>query len=164
MQLSSVEAIVTALNAAGVRYIIVGGVAVNAHGYGRFTRDLDIVLELKEDNILKGLNALFGIGYKMAVPVSAAEFADQATRERWREEKNMIVLKLWSDQHSRTPIDVFIYEPFDFAEEMERTAKMELSPGTIATIVSVESLIQMKREAARPQDLDDILELTRLPR
>ena len=37
MQKSSVEAIVCALNEAGVRYLIVGGMAVVAHGYMRFT-------------------------------------------------------------------------------------------------------------------------------
>ena len=36
MKLSSFEAIVSALNAAEVRFIVVGGVAVNAHGYLRF--------------------------------------------------------------------------------------------------------------------------------
>lgn len=163
MELRSVEAIVAALNAAGARYIIVGGVAVNAHGFVRMTRDVDIVLELKKENILLGLQALFQIGYQMAVPVSAAEFADSETREKWRDEKNMIVLKLWSDRHNRTPIDIFIYEPFDFVSELNRSTKMELSPGTIATIVSLESLLEMKREASRPQDLIDIEELLRIP-
>ncbi len=31
----------------------------------------------------------------------------------------MIVLN-WSDQHRRTPVDVFVYEPFDFAREYTR--------------------------------------------
>ena len=29
----------------------------------------------------------------------------------------MVVLQLWSDLHRRTPIDVFVYEPFDFKKE-----------------------------------------------
>jgi predicted nucleotidyltransferase len=45
MELRSVETVVKALNEAGVRYIIVGGVAVNAHGFVRMTRDLDMVLQ-----------------------------------------------------------------------------------------------------------------------
>ncbi|WP_411826361.1 hypothetical protein [Luteolibacter sp. AS25] len=163
MQLGSVEAIVHALNTAGARYIIVGGIAVNAHGFVRMTRDVDIVLELKRENIFLGLNALFGIGYQIAIPTSPEEFANPDTRKLWREEKNMIVLKLWSDQHNRTPIDIFIYEPFDFASELEKVSKMELSPGNIATIVSLESLLTMKREASRPQDLFDIEELKRIP-
>ena len=163
MEVRSVEAIVNALNGAGARYIIVGGIAVNAHGFVRMTRDVDIVLELKRDNILKGLNALFQIGYQMAIPVSVDEFLDPETRERWRDEKNMLVLKLWSDLHGRTPVDIFIHEPFDFIDELGRTSKMELSPGTVATIVSLDGLLAMKRKASRPQDLIDIEELLRIP-
>ncbi|MGB6222086.1 hypothetical protein [Haloferula sp.] len=86
MELRSVEAIVKALNDAGARYLIVGDLAVNAHGFARLTRGVDIVLELKSDNILLGLNALFAIGYQMAIPVSAEEFSNAENRQRWREE------------------------------------------------------------------------------
>ena len=35
MEARSFEAIVRALNEAGIRYLVVGGLAVNAHGYAR---------------------------------------------------------------------------------------------------------------------------------
>src|SRR5689334_9102029 len=103
MEVRSVEAIITALNAAEVQYLIVGGLAVNAHGYVRATRDVDLVIGLEPENIIRGLNALIEIGYTPAIPVSPEQFADSALRERWRHEKGMIVLKLWSDAHQRTP-------------------------------------------------------------
>ncbi len=37
------DRVVAALNAAGVEYVIVGGLAVGAHGVVRATRDVDIV-------------------------------------------------------------------------------------------------------------------------
>ena len=37
------DCVVAALNAAGVEYVIVGGLAVGAHGVVRATRDVDIV-------------------------------------------------------------------------------------------------------------------------
>ena len=46
MEVHSVEAIVSALNNAEAKYLIVGGLAVNAHGFVRLTRDVDIVLQL----------------------------------------------------------------------------------------------------------------------
>lgn len=52
MKLASFEAIVRARNTAGVRYLIAGGLAVNAHGYVRFTKDVDIVIALDADNIV----------------------------------------------------------------------------------------------------------------
>ena len=162
MEVRSVEAVVKALNEAEVEYIIVGGVAVNAHGFVRMTRDLDLVLRLDRENIILGLNTLFKAGYQMAIPVSAEDFATPETRDQWRKEKNMIVLKLWSDIHRRTPIDIFVYEPFEFATEIQRLIRMELSPEISAPIVSLETLLMMKREADRPQDLIDIQELQRI--
>jgi hypothetical protein len=40
MEVRSVEAIFNALNAADVKYLVVGGLAVNAYGYERLTRDV----------------------------------------------------------------------------------------------------------------------------
>jgi hypothetical protein len=53
------DAIFPALEASGVRYVIVGGVAVNLHGYQRFTKDVDIVIDLIPDiAMLKKLKLL----------------------------------------------------------------------------------------------------------
>ena len=123
MEVHSIETIVRALNGAKVKYLIVGGVAVVAHGYERFTRDLDLVIGLERKNIIRGLRALMTIGYQMRIPVTPEQFADPALREQWRREKNMVVLQLWSDIHRRTPIDVFVYEPFDFKKELTRARR-----------------------------------------
>ena len=162
MEVRSIETIVNALNDAHVHYLIVGGLAVNAHGFARTTRDVDIVLQLEPSNAGKGLDALLQAGWQMAVPETPAAFADPLKRESWRREKNMIVLKLWSESHRRTPIDIFIYEPFDFHRELPRALHVEVGPGLTAPFVSLETLLQMKRDAGRPQDLVDIEELTRL--
>ena len=159
MELRSIEAIVRALNAEGVQYVVVGGLAVNAHGYERFTRDVDLVIGLEPENILRGLRAVLGIGYAPSIPVTPEEFADAATREMWRREKNMLVLKLWSDIHHRTPVDVFIYEPFDFKAEYAAAIRLAIGEGLVVPFVTRDSLLAMKRSAGRPQDLADIAAL-----
>ncbi len=161
MQVQSLIQIIRALNEAGVEYLIVGGVAVNAHGFERYTKDVDLVIGLDPQNITQGLHALESIDYHMSIPVSPQEFASRENREMWKTEKNMIVLKLWSDQHQRTPIDVFIYEPFNFQNEYTNR-KIEKIEGLEAPIVSLESLFKMKREANRNQDLIDIENLQRI--
>ena len=164
MEVRSVEAIVRALNEANVRYLIVGGLAVNAHGYERLTRDVDLVISLEPENIVRGLRALLELGYRMSIPITPQEFADASNRQRWRNEKNMTVIRLWSDAHQRTPVDVFVYEPFDFAKEYA-TATWKGIAGELKTaIVGCETLIAMKRSAARPQDLADAAELEELQR
>jgi hypothetical protein len=161
MEVRSVEAIVRALNGAGVKYLVVGGLAVNAHGYVRLTQDVDLVLQLVPENTERGLNALLEAGWQLAIPVKPEDFADSATRECWRVEKHMIVLKLWSDVHRRTPIDIFIYEPFDFSKEFARARHLEVAAGVLAPVVSLDTLISMKKSAGRPLDLIDIQELER---
>jgi len=159
MEVRSVEAIVVALNSAKVRYLIVGGLAVNAHGYERLTNDVDLVIGLKRQNIIRGLRALQAIGYHLAIPVTPEEFADPVKREAWRREKNMVVLRLWSDAHRRTPVDIFVFEPFDFAAELA-TAKWEQVVGDLkAPVVNLKTLLKMKKTAGRPQDLADIADL-----
>lgn len=68
------------------RNLIVGGLAVAAHGYGRLTFDLDLVVQLQPE--LRALKALSSLGYVPLVPVAAADFADPAKREAWIREKN----------------------------------------------------------------------------
>ncbi len=161
MELRSVEAVVRALNAARAEYLVVGGLAVNAHGFVRLTRDVDLVLRLEPENASRGLHALLAIGYRLSIPEAPAAFADPAARDRWRAEKGMIVLKLWSDEHARTPVDLFIHEPFSFPEELARAVWVEISPGVQIPVVALETLLSMKRAVARPQDLIDVTELER---
>ena len=97
MEVRSVEAIVGALNAAGVEYLVVGGLAVNAHGYQRLTQDVDLVIRLTPLNVIRSLRALREIGYQMPIPITPEQFADASNRAMWRKEKDMTVLRLWSD-------------------------------------------------------------------
>jgi hypothetical protein len=162
METRSVEAVAATLNAAGVEYLIVGGLAVNTHGYERLTRDMDVVIGLEPDNIVRGLRALMEIGYQLSIPVTPEQFADAAQREAWRKEKNMIVLKLWSDRHRRTPVDVFVYEPFDFAREYAAAKRLPVSGQVLAPVVSYATLIAMKQAAGRDRDLLDVQTLRKL--
>ena len=58
MEKRSVEAIVGALNHANVRYLVVGGLAVVAHGYVRFTADIDLILDLDAANVSQAIAAM----------------------------------------------------------------------------------------------------------
>ena len=156
MKLASFEAIVRALNEAGVRYLVAGGLAVNAHGYLRFTKDADFVIELIPDNITRVFAALAPLGYTPLAPITAEQFADRATREGWIRNKNMQVLQLWSDRHRETSIDIFVREPFPFAEEYTKALIKPLYGTIEVRFVSISTLITMKEAAGREQDRIDI--------
>ena len=46
------------LNAQGARYALIGGYALAAHGYNRFSEDLDILVDPSEDNTARWVEAL----------------------------------------------------------------------------------------------------------
>ena len=156
------QLIAAALTQADVPFLLVGGLAVVEHGYGRNTYDVDLVIRLTPDAILRAFAAPDRIGYRPRVPINAQQFADPERRRELLETKRMQVLNFWSDEHRETPLDIFVTEPFDFDQEYERSAKREVAPGLTVQIVSLETLFAMKREANRPKDLADIDELSLL--
>jgi len=162
MELAALQAIARDFNDANVRYIIVGGMAVVAHGYGRMTFDVDFVIKLERQNILQAFAALAKAGYRPRVPVTAEQFADASLREEWIKEKGMMVLNLWSEIYRDTAVDIFVTEPFDF-DRAESTSLCEfLEDGTPVRFADIPTLIQMKKNTGREKDADDISHLEML--
>lgn len=162
MERRSLARIFGDLNAADVRYLVVGGLAVVAHGFLRLTVDLDIVLDLDPSNVQKALNVLTRLKFVPRVPVSLGDFADPVLREKWIAEKHMVVFGLISSEFPRAVIDVFVRSPFDFGAAFERRFVQEMSPGLPISFVSLDLLLEMKRNAGRPKDLEDVRSLERL--
>jgi len=156
MKLATIECIFKSLNDAGVVYLVAGGLAVNAHGYVRYTKDLDVVLQLSSENIKKAFSTLAAIGYKPNVPVTEKQFADPEQRQAWIRDKGMQVLQLWSDEHRETPIDIFVTEPFPFNDEYQNAFIKSLYGSIEVRFVTIETLIKMKQQANREQDRIDI--------
>jgi hypothetical protein len=158
MRLQDVEAILKALNDANVRYLLVGGLAVIAHGYVRLTVDVDIVLHLEQENVIRAMHALEAIGYQPLVPVKAIEFADAEQRRKWIEEKNMIVFQMRHSDRESTRLDIFVKEPFSFTDEYQR-AHWDEVVGVRVPILCYDELLDLKRRSGRAQDLLDIEQL-----
>jgi len=160
MKLSTLETVFSALNNAGIRYLVAGGIAVNIHGYQRMTADLDLVIQLDADNIKNAMNSLNHLGYTPLIPVTADDFSNPAIRKNWIETKNMQVLSLQSPHHPETTIDIFVSEPFDFNLAYDSSNCAILTPDIHFNIVNIPTLIKMKQQAGRAKDLDDIDHLT----
>ncbi len=155
MAAGDLERIFAALEVANVRYLVVGGVAVVLHGHPRFTADLDIVVALEPDNARAAIQALETLGYRPRAPVQAIAFADGPTRRSWVEQKGMLVFSMWSAQQPATEVDLFVEEPFDFGVAFARAVHADLG-STRALVASLEDLLDLKRAAGRPKDLEDV--------
>lgn len=129
MKLASFDALVKALDDASVRYLVAGGLAVNA----------------------------LGLGYRPIVPVQAAQLADRNTREGWIRDKGMQVLQFWSDSHPETPVDVFVAEPFDFDREY-RNALVKPLGSVDVRFVSIRALIAMKEAEGPIEEMGELAE------
>jgi len=144
-----------------IRYVLVGGVAVNLHGIIRATKDIDFVIHLEEENLKKFINLMTQLGYKPKVPVDPMEFADPQKRKEWIETKNMIVFCFYHEKDLMKVIDVFVQHPLPFEEMYERRCKIPVGD-TIISVANIEDLISLKAQAGRLQDRSDILALRKV--
>lgn len=156
MKADSAREVFRALTDARVRFLLVGGLAVNVYGLMRMTLDIDLVVQLIPENVQRAFDALAAVGYRPMIPVTAEQFGDEQTRQTWIREKGMRVLRFHSDRHWQTPVDLFVSEPFPFEEEYKAATIREISGVGDIRVVSLETLKRMKQDAGRPQDLADL--------
>jgi len=72
---ADVVRICRALNEAGARYLLIGGFAVMAHGAGRFTKDIDLLVDDAPENVARVKRAL-----AVLTDNAAAQVADDDVR------------------------------------------------------------------------------------
>ena len=147
------EEIIRKFNDAGVRYAIVGGVAVNLHGHIRMTADLDIVLELEDNNLSKAVTTLMESGFACKIPVDPMGLADSNTRIDWIKNKNMKALNFYRGTEE---VDLVIDSPVKYGDAEKKIFTVK---DTNYPVVSKEDLIKMKEVTNRHHDKDDIRKL-----
>jgi hypothetical protein len=160
---SDLERVFAALEASGARYLVVGGVAVVLHGHLRFTADLDLAVALDRTNVDAVLGAVEGLGYRPRAPVPLRAFADPDRRADRVRTKETTVFSLWSPDLPGTEIDLFVSDPFPFEAAWSRRLRADLE-GVVVSVAGLADLIEMKRGAGRPQDLEDVRALEALAR
>jgi predicted nucleotidyltransferase len=127
----------------GVEFVLVGGIAVQAHGYIRSTRDVDIVLSTAARAGGRLAQALSALG--------AEEIGRNARLTRFDTRAGRLdVLDL----------EEMAGAPSSFDELRRRALEVDLE-GIEVPVAGLDDLIRMKRAAGRPQDLIDIGALTR---
>ena len=155
------KAIFKRLNELDVDYIVVGGLAVNFHGVPRMTYDIDIMILLQNENVLKLVGQMEDWGYRPKIPVDPKELGNPSTRATWVIEKGMKALNFYSESLSVGEIDIVIESPIPYNDLKERAVKFELEEVRIPT-VSIHDLIQLKLKVGRKQDLSDVESLRKI--
>lgn len=143
------------LNELGIDYLVIGGLAVNFHGVPRMTYDIDLMVLLEPENILKLVTKLTQWGYRPKIPIDPRDLADEMKRNSWVHEKGMKTLSFYSETLPIGEIDIFVDTPIPYEELRSRAIRVELQEDKIPT-VSIHDLIELKLRAGRKQDLADV--------
>jgi hypothetical protein len=146
-------------NLEGIRYVVVGGVAVNMHGVPRMTYDLDLIVDMEDGNLRRLMAILRDWGFRPKVPVDIMDIADAGKRTEWIADKHMKAFNLVNEKWALSEIDIIIDSPVDWATASANSLQVDVS-GVRIPIASIGDLVLMKRAAGRPQDEADIRYLT----
>lgn len=150
-----------ALEDKSIRYVVVGGVAVVLHGFVRATMDLDLIVSLEAGNTGKFLQLVKELGYRPRVPVLLEDFANAEKRKTWVKTKGMRVFSLHHSKRVQELVDVFVEEPIPFDELYARRIQVSVD-GCPIQVASSQDLKTLKRQAGRPQDIQDVQALEEL--
>lgn len=133
-----------------VRYITIGGFAVNIYGYNRNTGDLDILIDDSIDNRRKLRKAFKEIGIGDFEAIETIQFIPG-----WTDFTLSFGLRL----DVMTSIKGLEDTPF---EELYDAATVVLLGGVEVKFIDYENLIKAKKASNRPKDQLDIEELNKL--
>jgi hypothetical protein len=143
------------LDAAGVRYALVGGYAVALHGAVRGTVDIDIVLRWTLRDLEAAETALSSLGLVSRLPVTADSVF--RFRDEYIGNRNLIAWNFYNPQDLSEQLDIVISEDL----RGKRTIRVDTRNGPVQ-VLSRKDLIAMKRASGRPQDLADVEALEKL--
>jgi hypothetical protein len=127
-----------ALNEAGALYLLIGGFAVIAHGAGRFTKDIDLLIDDAPENVERVKRALSVLPDNAAAEVSEGDVRDHVVVRVADEVVVDLMGRACGLSYREAAID---------AETLERD-------GVAIRVASPRTLIRLK-DTARPQDAID---------
>jgi hypothetical protein len=132
------------LNAAGVRYAVVGGFALALHGVIRATKDVDILLEATLENAARALQALAGLRWGIARELDPADVVAKPLTIVGDDPRVDLLTLAWSVRYA------------DAAPHIHRVS----IEGVDVPLVDLDTLIRSK-QTGRLQDRADVEALER---
>lgn len=149
------------LEEAKIKYLIVGGVAVNLYGYSRFTGDIDILLALSTANLKKMDGLMHKLGYVERIPVSVKDLGDKRKLEEFMNKKGLKAYTYISNNEPQLDIDIIVKESMDFDQFEKRKTIVKVWDLELP-VVNIDDLIKMKKNARRDKDNLDVNALLKL--
>jgi hypothetical protein len=139
-----------------VEYLTIGGVAVNAHGHVRNTRDVDILIEWSVANMRRLAAALGDLDAKLFGVDADLLDADPRDPEDLLNGGNFTLRTVAGGLDLFDPDEIPGGRPY---EEMRPRAVEAVVEGVSIRAVGFDDLIRLKRESGRDRDLEDVATL-----
>jgi hypothetical protein len=146
-----------------VQYVLVGGLAVQLHGFLRSTFDIDLVLAMDDANLTRFISMAKRLGLVPAMPVPIDSLLNPALIDQWFREKGMLAFSLREPQAGGSVVDVIVRTEVPFDKLIANAAVGALF-GRQVRIASIDDLLIMKRSANRPKDQLDVIALEKIAR
>ena len=143
-----------------VKYVLVGGIAVNLLGSLRSTADMDIVVEMSNDNLRRVVSILKRKGYHVKRPVDPMGIANEKIRHDWIHNKHMKAFNFYKEDELKE-VDIIIESPVSYEEAKKGALKIKIED-TVLPVISIDNLIKMKKNTGRSVDKFDIEELKKI--
>lgn len=134
----------------GVRMLLVGGGAVNFHGYQRHSADVDFWIDTSSENLGNLLLVINDLGYHL----------DDFPKQVKTREQN-ISIKFTPSDYDLELITVFSTE-ITFEEAWAKSEKSKIEGQIQYKVLSFDHLLESKLKSQRPKDLLDVQELIRI--
>ena len=150
-----------ALDQAQVRYLLIGGLAMNIYGVERATMDVDLMLAMDDENLQAFLQVARKLELQPVMPVPLEGIADPLQLKRWAEEKHMVAFALRPPEPSAPTLDILIQPKIDFSLAWQRRMEKALG-GDRIQLADIDDLIALKAGTGRLRDQSDIAALERL--
>lgn len=147
--------ILEGLYKSNVRYLITGGLAVNLYGVPRVTQDVDIVIAMDRENVLKITSLLKKLGYVPRLPVNPDDLANSDKVKDWIENKNLKAFCFYHKNENYKVIDIVLVHPLDF-EKSFKTRVVKRVKDIDIYLATIDDVVKMKEFSGRSQDLSDI--------
>ncbi len=143
-----------------VKYVIVGGIAINLLGSLRSTADMDILVEMSNHNLKKVVSILKKKGYRIKQPVDPMGIADEKTRYDWIHNKHMKAFNFYKEDELKE-VDIIVKSPVSFKKARNTILRVRVSD-MVLPVISIDNLIAMKRGTGRVIDKLDIEQLKKI--
>lgn len=147
--------ILEALYRQKVRYLIIGGLGVNLYGVPRTTQDIDLIISMDRENILRLVGLLKDLGYRPRLPVESEKLAEPQEVKEWIENRNMKAFSFIHGESAYKVVDIVLVHPLEFEKAYGRRT-VKTVKGVELNLASIEDLIECKKFSGRAQDLTDI--------